>query len=187
MTTPLIVAGPPGVGKTFIIRILEQKTSSKKIVFTTNKPTRPCEIQNDDYNFIPTSEFLEKQNQGLFVFTNFYHGYHFGLERNAIENIQKKNQTPIVEIYLPKITQYIQHYPQLHAVFLLPESLTFIEENLQKRGDSQEEIASLLEKSLLEIEQFNDYFRYLFDECYIINKKNCGEIAKDIIKRYIVQ
>ena len=184
---PLLIAGPPAIGKTFIAKIITQKSNAERVLLTTNKPKRSYEILEEDYNFVSTQEYLDKQKQGLLTISNFYFGYYFGIEKYSIEKIINKGKTPIIEIYTPKIIQLIRLYSRLQAIFLLPESLTLIEQHLTKRGDTPQEQSYLLEESLREIEQFNDYFRYLYNECYILTNSNTKEITTDIIKRYIVQ
>lgn len=182
--SPLILAGPPAVGKTYIASLLQQKFLCALATLATTRPPSPKDLKTD-YKFLDTQLFQLYENQNHFQLTYRCGKYKYGLEKNVIENIAAKNKKPIIELCLVKVPQFLNIYPASQAVFLLPNSLELLEAHMRVRGDQTEEQIILLEQALKEIEIFTDVQKHLFTECYTITENNVLEVVQEIGKQYL--
>lgn len=109
----LILIGPSAVGKTKIALELEKLYKIKKVVTYTTREPRVNEVDKIDYNFISTTEFLSKKENGFFVETTFYNNNYYGtakkdilddrcivLDPNGLKAFYDLHDNHIVSIYL---------------------------------------------------------------------------------------
>ncbi|MFW5892973.1 MAG: guanylate kinase, partial [Bacillota bacterium] len=74
----LVLVGASASGKTEIAKIIIRKYNFKKLVTTTTRPKRPGEQDGVDYHFLDEATFQSMKEQGVFIETTTYNGYHYG-------------------------------------------------------------------------------------------------------------
>lgn len=98
----LIILGPSGSGKDFLMRKLIEKGLKPCLKWTT-RPMRKGEIQGITYNYVSTDEFIESIKSDKFItYQTFYvtpvdsdpQTWYYGITREDFENSQLFIMTP---------------------------------------------------------------------------------------------
>ncbi|RZU29000.1 guanylate kinase [Edaphobacter modestus] len=84
--TIFLIAGPSGSGKTSLTQALVQRTKglTKGITVTTRVP-RSGEISGKDYHFVTPSQFVEMEQAGEFLETDFAYNEWYGVPRSTLD------------------------------------------------------------------------------------------------------
>ncbi len=100
---PLVMAGPSGVGKGTLIKLLTDRYPDLfdfSVSCTTRKP-RPGEVHGKHYYFVNMDEYRSKKDQGEFVESNEVHGNYYGTLRSEIERIRASGKvTAISDLHI---------------------------------------------------------------------------------------
>ena len=160
-----VVSGPSGAGKTSIInRAMERIPGLRYSVSYTTRPRREHEIDGVDYLFVSREEFTRRIESGDFAEHVTYVGDLYGTSRSQIDGVVAQGLDVILNIdvegaKLVRRTGLGNH--TVVYVFLVPSSLSRLEERLRARGtESDEQIADRLEAATREMEAI-DVFDYL--------------------------
>lgn len=156
----IVLSAASGTGKTTIAQNILDKNSNAVISlsYTTRLP-RPNEENNIHYRFISKDEFENKIENGEFaeyaeVFGNFY-----GTSRLDIEELLSEGRTILFDIDWQGMQQLKKHYEKcLTSIFLLPPSLSILEERLRNRNTDSVEIQNArMEQARSEISHATEY------------------------------
>ena len=160
-----VVSGPSGAGKTSIInRAMERIPGLRYSVSYTTRPRREHEIDGVDYLFVSREEFTRRIESGDFAEHVTYVGDLYGTSRSQIDGVVAQGLDVILNIdvegaKLVRRTGLGNH--TVVYVFLVPSSLSRLEERLRARGtESDEQIADRLKAATREMEAI-DVFDYL--------------------------
>ncbi len=135
-----VVSAPAGTGKTTLVRMLLEEFhhhAVESISFTT-RPPRSNEVAGRDYNFITTSEFEQKIEEGEFLEYAQVFGNYYGTSRKFVQAQQEKGKHVILVI---DTQGALQLRGQLEAVFIFisPPSLEELRSRLYRRKSETEE------------------------------------------------
>ena len=87
-----VVSGPSGVGKTTIVRQAIERLSKdydiERIVTYTSRPPREGEEPGQDYIFISSDEFKQKQQDRFFLETNEYENHSYGSPMPSTQDME---------------------------------------------------------------------------------------------------
>ncbi len=154
-----IVSAPSGAGKTSLVNKLIQLDSHIVVsVSSTTRPIRPGEEDGVNYHFLNTEAFEQKITDGDFlehakVFDNFY-----GTSRTTVEAQLKKGKDVILEIDWQGAQQVRAVMPKAISIFILPPSLSELQNRLKGRGtDSEEVIARRMADAQSEISHYHEF------------------------------
>ncbi|AEF94139.1 Guanylate kinase [Desulfotomaculum nigrificans CO-1-SRB] len=142
----IVISGPSGAGKGTICQALLERDSSFCLsVSCTTRPPRSGEKHGINYYFVGKEEFqrLIDEDQ-LLEYAKVYDNY-YGTPRQFVVEKLAQGRDVILEIDIQGALQIKQKYPQGILIFLVPPTLSILQERLTKRGtDSPEVIAHRL-------------------------------------------
>lgn len=141
-----IIAAPSGTGKTTLVQALS--CAVPKVAVSISYTTRPARLNEEEgkhYFFVETAEFKRMITAGDFLEYAEVFGYFYGTTRIFVEQTRQQGVDVILEIDWQGMQQIKEILPDSISVFILPPSLTNLQERLLKRNqDSNMVIASRL-------------------------------------------
>lgn len=154
-----ILSAPSGAGKSSLYKALLQADSNVRIsVSHTTRAPRSGEEHGREYFFVDVDAFLDMIADNAFfehaqVFDNYY-----GTSKQAIFDMLDQGLDVILEIDWQGARQVRELYPEAIGVFILPPSLSALEERLTDRGtDSEDVIARRMSKAVSEMSHYDEY------------------------------
>ncbi len=170
-----IVAAPSGAGKTSLVSALLEadRKVGLSISFTTRAP-RPSEVHGRDYHFIGVREFGAMRDRGEFLESAEVHGNLYGTSHKWVSDQLAAGKDILLEIDWQGAVQVRRLMPAAIGIFVLPPSLTMLEQRLRSRAsDSDEVIARRLAAAREEIAHVAE-----FD--YVIINDQFDEAVRDL-------
>ena len=135
MPVPIILSSPSGGGKTTIAhRLLTARKDCGYSVSCTTRAPRPGEKEGQDYYFISSDDFRQRQKAGAFAESATVHGHLYGTLRSEVERVLASGQNVIMDIDVQGTRQFIKAFPDSLLIFVLPPSSGAMLERLQARG-----------------------------------------------------
>lgn len=133
-----MVVAPSGAGKSTLVNaLLAQEPSIKlSISYTTRRP-RPQEQHGREYYFTTVDDFLTRRAAGEFLESAEVHGNYYGTSRLLIAEQMKAGTDILLEIDWQGAQQVKKQFPHAVGIFILPPSITALEERLKKRGQDE--------------------------------------------------
>lgn len=171
-----VVTAPSGAGKTTLVRALlagDHKVQLS-VSFTTRAP-RTGEVHGKDYNFVSREEFERMIADGALLEHAEVFGNYYGTSQPWIESMLAQGQDILLEIDWQGAQQVRRLLPEAIGIFILPPSLSTLEDRLRGRGkDSEEVILRRLSAAREEISHVDE-----FD--YVIINDHFEEAMRDIV------
>ncbi|KAG9235274.1 THO complex subunit 1 transcription elongation factor-domain-containing protein [Amylocarpus encephaloides] len=153
---PIIIAGPSGVGKSVLIKMLMEKhpkALERKVSHTTRTP-REGEVDGQHYHFITKETHSMMRDGDELLEYNNYNGNDYGTSRKVVKDITAKGKVPVMEMEHHGIQQTRDNGFTARFIFIAPPSMSGLETRLRKRSsDSDEEIQGRLKIAQDEIDQ----------------------------------
>lgn len=154
-----IVSAPSGAGKTSLLtEVCKTLPQIKVAVSHTTRAMRPGEVNGVHYHFVDQDKFNTMIEQGEFieyagVFGNFY-----GTSKQSVDKLLEKGDSVVLEIDWQGARQVRQIYPEAISIFILPPSVSILEDRLRSRGqDSEEVIARRMSEAKSEMSHYPEY------------------------------
>jgi guanylate kinase len=149
----ICVSGPSGVGKGTIIRqVLQMRTAMAHSISVTTRAPRPGEREGVDYYFRDSRAFLQMLDGGDILEHDVYCDQYYGTPRKPLEEIVGSGRDVVMDITVPGSLAVMENYPDCITLFLLPPSLTELQNRLRKRGtESDETMQKRLQKARDEV------------------------------------
>ncbi len=154
-----VISAPSGAGKTTLVNKLMGADSGLRfsVSYTTRKQ-RHNEVEGESYHFIGKDTFKDMVASDAFlehaeVFDNFY-----GTPRKEVQELLSAGHNVILEIDWQGAEQVRSNMPDCESIFILPPSVTELEQRLRGRAtDSNEVIARRLADSLADLTHWTDF------------------------------
>ncbi len=168
--TPIIVlSGPTASGKTTIVNRLLEESPVKliKAISATTRPKRNGEINGQDYYFLTTEEFEERQKNNELLECEQVHGlgYWYGTLKSEVDRAEEKGGWPFLEIDVQGTLKLKKQFPEAITLFIRTSSDEEYEKRIRNRGTESEEI---IEKRLVtirkELEQAKHYSHVIIND-----------------------
>ena len=155
----VVLSGPSGVGKSsFVQELLSAGLDLKYSVSATTRARRPDEGEGSDYFYLGREEFRRRVEAGEFVEWAEVHGELYGTLRSETERWLKVGKNVLLDIDVQGGRAVRGVYPDGVFIFVLPPSLSSLEERLRGRGtDSEERIRLRLENARREMALVSEY------------------------------
>lgn len=139
-----IITAASGAGKTSLVKALLQLDDQLKIsVSHTTRAPRVGEVDGVDYHFVSDATFLSLLDAGQFLESADVHGRRYGTSKMAVDDALQTGQDVILEIDWQGAAQVRKSYPKSVSIFILPPSITALEERLNNRGQDSAEVIAL--------------------------------------------
>jgi guanylate kinase len=167
----LVIAAPSGTGKSSLTRALlaEEPGLGLSVSVTTRAP-RPGEVEGKHYYFRSPADFEALRDSGGLLEWAHVFGREtlYGTPRAPVEAALARGQDMIFTIDWQGFRQMRAALPEdVVGVFLLPPSLTALEDRLRLRGqDSEAEIARRMASTQSEMEHYAEFDFALVNETF---------------------
>ena len=109
----IILIGDSASGKSTVEKVLNEKYGMKKVISYTTRPPKDNEVNGIDYNFISMNDFLEMDDEQVFVEIGAYRGNFYGstkvqydentvatLTPHGLRKLRKKLNMPFFSVYI---------------------------------------------------------------------------------------
>jgi guanylate kinase len=176
-----VLSSPSGAGKTTLSRMLIAETPDLQMsVSATTRPMRPGEVEGKDYYFVDQKRFESMVNGSeLLEWANVF-GNRYGTPRAPVDSALAVGQDVLFDIDWQGTQQLRSRAPNdVVSVFILPPSVTALEQRLHTRAqDSEDVIRGRMKKAGDEMSHFDAYD-------YIVVNDNIGiafEAVRSILR-----
>lgn len=155
----IVLTGPSGVGKGTLVRALLQRHPELYLsISVTTRSPRPGEIDKKHYYFVSRSEFEKMVAQGELLEWAEFAGNCYGTPREPVKEQISQGKWVLLEIELEGARQIRSSFPSALRIFILPPSLSALEQRLRDRGqDSESAIARRLHRAQAEINAADEF------------------------------
>lgn len=154
-----ILSAPSGAGKSTLYKALLKQDENVRISIShTTRAAREGEEDGREYYFTDVESFLDMIADDAFfehaqVFDNYY-----GTSKASVFEMLEQGIDVILEIDWQGARQVRQLYPEAIGIFILPPSLSSLEERLKKRAtDTEDVIQRRMAKAVDEMSHYNEY------------------------------
>jgi len=156
----IVLSSPSGAGKSTISRLLLEADGQVTMsISATTRPKRPGETHGVDYYFVDDAEFDRMVSAGEFVEWAHVFGYRYGTPKAPVKHALRRGADILFDIDWQGARQLEPDFGEhLVTIFLLPPSMTELEQRLHRRGtDSEEVIAGRMRRAADEIDHWAEY------------------------------
>lgn len=174
----IVVSGPSGAGKGTICDALRRQFPDifYSISMTTRDP-RPGEVDGVNYFFSTNKHFEELLEEDAFLEHAHVYDHYYGTPKKYVFDQLGQGHHVMLEIDIQGAMQVKEKYPQGVFIYIIPPSLTVLEERLKGRGtDSQDVISGRLAKVRNELQWIDEYDYVIVND----NLENAISQARDI-------
>lgn len=171
-----IISAASGTGKTTLVsRLVNHHNDIRVSISHTTRPPRPNEQHGKHYYFIDKEKFIELVGEGTFLEHAEVFGNYYGTSVQSVRDLCAQGFDVILEIDVQGAAQVRQSLPEAVSIFILPPSMTVLEQRLRNRQtDSDDVIATRLNTAKQEIQQ-----AYLFD--YVVVNQDLVQAEADLL------
>jgi guanylate kinase len=163
----LVIAAPPGAGKTSISRaLLESEADLTLSVSVTTRAMRPCEQDGVHYHFRDMAEYQAMIARGDLLEHAMFLGRGYGTPRAPVEAALAEGRDVLFDIEWQGHRQLKASMPtDVTSIFLLPPSMAELERRLRNRGqDSDAEITKRMAAAREEITHWDEFDHVLINQ-----------------------
>jgi guanylate kinase len=177
-----IISAPSGAGKTTLCKRLRERYADMmySISYTT-RPPRPGETDGEDYHFITTEDFLEKQAHGYWAEWARVHEHYYGTSAEFLSDTVARGRDVLMDIDVQGAMQIQERFPEAVTIFIMPPSMEVLEQRLAGRGtDDPAVVEKRLQNAVREL-AYKDRYRHI-----IVNDDldRAADKLIDIVKHY---
>ena len=154
-----IISAPSGAGKSSLIQALLKRHSDMQVsVSHTTRAPRPGEQDGVHYHFISVEQFKALIAKDEFFEWAEVFGNYYGTAKSSIRDSLSRGIDVFLDIDWQGARQIKAQEGSAKGIFILPPSLTELEQRLNNRGqDSAEVIAKRMAQSQSEMSHANEY------------------------------
>jgi guanylate kinase len=159
MANLFIIAAPSGCGKTSLVKALIEKVDNLCVsVSHTTRAARPGEEHGKNYFFVSKEDFNEISNNDGFIESAQVFDNYYGSAKQTVKDLLEQGQDVILEIDWQGAQQVKQSFTEAIGIFILPPSISALEERLTDRGqDDQSIIDRRMQDAVSEMQHFNEF------------------------------
>lgn len=169
----ILITGPSGVGKGTIVKhLVNQHPQVFLSISATTRLPREGEVNGKDYYFLSKTDFQQMIEDNQLLEWAEYNGNYYGTPKQPVTEQIQRGKIVILEIEVIGARQVKNNFPSATRIFILPPSLSELEQRLRGRAtDSESAILKRLDKAKGEIEAASEF------DYQIINDQLDGAIA----------
>lgn len=152
---PIVLSAPSGSGKSTLCAMLRAEFANLRFsISCTTRDPRPNELDGQDYIFLDDKEFLERRAQGAFAEWAQVHGHFYGTPLAPLKEQLAEGFDVLLDVDVQGAAQIRGALPDAFFIFIIPPSMTELENRLRKRGtDTEESIKRRLKNASMELYQ----------------------------------
>lgn len=140
----LVLSSPSGGGKSSICRaLLDSDARLGYSVSVTSRGRRWDEVEGRDYHFIEEEEFHQAVGQDMFYEWAKVHGNFYGTRRDLVDAKLAAGQDVVLDLDVVGGLNIKKMNEKAVLIFVLPPSMTILEERLRRRNTDDEEVIQL--------------------------------------------
>lgn len=136
----IVLSGPSGSGKDTILNELTRRETDVNVsVSMTTRAKRDCEIDGVHYYFV-TREYFERtiaENKAL-EYAEYGQNL-YGTPKAPVDEMLAAGKTVVLKIEVQGAERIRSLYPEAVSIFLMPPSMSVLEERLRRRETNDEE------------------------------------------------
>jgi guanylate kinase len=157
--TLIVLTGPSGVGKgTLLKALLANHPELYLSVSATTRSPRAGEVEGVHYYFYPRDSFETAIQAGEFLEWAEFAGNYYGTPIASVKEQIDLDRSVVLEIELAGARQVAKIFPTAVKVFILPPSLTALEQRIRDRNtDAEDAIVRRLEQARVEIAAADEF------------------------------
>ena len=163
----LVIAAPPGAGKTSVSRaLLDTEAELELSVSVTTRAPRPGEVDGVHYHFRDMAEYQAMIARGDLLEHAMFLGRGYGTPRAPVEAALAEGRDVLFDIEWQGHRQLKASMPaDVTSIFLLPPSMAELERRLRNRGqDSDAEIVKRMVAAREEIAHWDEFDHVLINQ-----------------------
>ncbi len=174
-----VISAPSGAGKSSLISDLISKGDTLELsISATTRSARKGEENAKHYFFIEDSEFDALKSKGAFIENACVHGHQYGTLKSYIEERLNNGINIILDIDVQGFMQIKEAGVSNISIFIIPPSLSELEERLIKRNlDSKEVIETRLINAKDELSYAKEFDFIILNDKYDMALKNLSNIV----------
>jgi guanylate kinase len=174
-----VISAPSGAGKSSLISDLISKGHALELsISATTRSARAGEENAKHYFFIEDSEFDALKSKGAFIENACVHGHQYGTLKSYIEERLNNGISIILDIDVQGFMQIKEAGVSNISIFIIPPSLSELEERLIKRNlDSKEVIETRLINAKYELSYAKEFDFIILNDEYDTALKNLSNIV----------
>jgi guanylate kinase len=174
-----VISAPSGAGKSSLISDLISKEHALELsISATTRSARAGEENAKHYFFIEDSEFDALKSKGAFIENACVHGHQYGTLKSYIEERLNNGISIILDIDVQGFMQIKEAGVSNISIFIIPPSLSELEERLIKRNlDSKEVIETRLINAKDELSYAKEFDFIILNDEYDTALKNLSNIV----------
>jgi guanylate kinase len=174
-----VISAPSGAGKSSLISDLISKGNTLELsISATTRSARTGEENAKHYFFIEDSEFDALKSKGAFIENACVHGHQYGTLKSYIEERLNNGINIILDIDVQGFMQIKEAGVSNISIFIIPPSLSELEERLIKRNlDSKEVIETRLNNAKDELSYAKEFDFIILNDEYDMALKNLSNIV----------
>lgn len=148
------MVGPAGAGKNAIMNeVLHQMPDLHQLPTATTRPMRMTEQQGREHQFVTEAEFQDMERNKELIESQVVHKHMYGTPRKTIEDAMRDGRDLIADIEVLGATYLHNAYPNNTVlIFVEPPSVDELISRMAKRGETQEEINTRLQRVEMEMQ-----------------------------------
>lgn len=138
----IVLSGPSGVGKGTVRKAIFEQPDIKfeYSISVTSRKMRPGEVDGVDYFFKTREEFESMiKNDELLEYTE-YVGNYYGTPVDYVQKTLNEGKDVFLEIEVEGAKQVRNKFPDGLFIFLIPPSLSELENRIKTRGTETDEL-----------------------------------------------
>jgi guanylate kinase len=178
MTPPgnlFVIAAPSGTGKTSLVRALVEMTPELTVSIShTTRPKREAEIDGINYYFIQENRFKEMIERKEFLEHAVVFHHHYGTTHAWVNETLAKGLDVILEIDWQGCQQIQSLFPDCISIFILPPSLSDLEERLKKRNQDKPDIIRA------RLHDATETFSHIHEYQYLVINADFNHAVRDL-------
>jgi len=173
----VVVSGTSGAGKDMLLkRVKERGLPYRFVVTTTDRPSRPGEVNGVDYFFVSTQEFERMIENDELLEHAIVYGQYKGISKAQVHQALESGQDVIMRIDVQGAATIRELAPEALLIFVSAESEGALEARLiARKSDSEEELRTRLLVAAQEIERLSEF------DYVVINRTDELDEAVDMI------
>lgn len=181
-----VIVAPSGAGKTSLVRNLLDRHGALalSVSYTTREP-REGEVDGEDYFFISTEQFEQRQANGEFIESALVHGNYYGTSGKWISDRIEAGDDILLEIDWQGAMQVKEQFPDAVGIFIAPPSIEELRTRLKRRGqDAGDVIERRLKAATEELKQAHRFEYVIINQDFASALGNLDSVIQSARARF---